>query len=87
MTDIEELEKAVEEKKQQELEIFQKKEQPVIEVKETDQNKQLVEGMFNQAIKFAEGELSAEEYEPMKIQRQAWRDEINELEENLKNCT
>lgn len=33
-----------------------------------------------QAIKFAEGALTAEEYEQMRVQRQAWRDEINELE-------
>ena len=33
-----------------------------------------------QAIKFAEGMLSAEEYAEMKAQRQAWRDRINELE-------
>jgi len=32
------------------------------------------------AIKFAEGQLSAEEYEPDRAQRQAWRDEINALE-------
>lgn len=33
-----------------------------------------------QAIKYAEGQLSASEYAEMKKQRQAWRDEINELE-------
>ena len=33
-----------------------------------------------QAIKYAEGALSAEEYEPIKVQRQEWRDRINELE-------
>ena len=33
-----------------------------------------------QAIKFAEGELSAEEYEPIRLQRKAWREEINMLE-------
>ena len=35
-----------------------------------------------QAIKYAEGQLSANEYEEMKKQRQAWRDEINLLEED-----
>lgn len=35
-----------------------------------------------QAIKYAEGVLSAEEYEPTKIIRQEWRDRINELEVN-----
>lgn len=33
-----------------------------------------------QAIKYAEGWLSDEEYEPTKAKRQAWRDEINALE-------
>jgi hypothetical protein len=33
-----------------------------------------------QAIKYAEGVLSADEYEPTKIMRQEWRDRINELE-------
>ena len=38
-----------------------------------------------QAIKFAEGELSAAEYAPTKVQRQAWRNEINRLEAELAN--
>ena len=33
-----------------------------------------------QAIKYAEGFLTDEEYAEMKAQRQAWRDRINELE-------
>lgn len=33
-----------------------------------------------QAIKYAEGVLTEEEYSPVKAQRQAWRDEINQLE-------
>jgi hypothetical protein len=33
-----------------------------------------------QAIKYAEGWLTAEEYEPIKAQRQQWREEINRLE-------
>ena len=33
-----------------------------------------------QAIKYAEGLISEEEYAPIKAQRQAWRDKINELE-------
>lgn len=32
------------------------------------------------AIKYAEGLISAEEYEPIKAQRQSWRDEINNLQ-------
>lgn len=37
-----------------------------------------------QAIKFAEGLLTIEEYEPIKQQRQNWRNQINQLEEQLK---
>ena len=33
-----------------------------------------------QAIKYAEGEITLEEYAPMKEQRRAWRSRINELE-------
>lgn len=36
------------------------------------------------AIKYAEGLISAEEYEPIKAERQALRDRINELEKQLK---
>ena len=36
-----------------------------------------------QAIKYAEGQISEEEYAPIKQQRQAWRDRINELEASL----
>ncbi len=35
------------------------------------------------AIKYAERLLSEEEYEPIKAERQAWRDEINELESKI----
>ena len=35
------------------------------------------------AIKFAEGCYTEEEYQPYKEQRQAYRDEINELEKSL----
>lgn len=37
------------------------------------------------AIKFAEGELTEEEYAETKAQRKSWRKEINKLEEELKN--
>lgn len=36
-----------------------------------------------QAIKYAEGLISDEDYAPIKAQRQAWRDEINELEKSV----
>lgn len=35
------------------------------------------------AIKYAEGFISEAEYAPVKAERQAWRDEINALEEKL----
>lgn len=41
--------------------------------------KQLLSSTDYIAIKFAEGQISAEDYEPMKLQRQQWRDEINSL--------
>ena len=34
------------------------------------------------AIKYAEGWITAEDYAEVKAQRQAWRDEINQLEGN-----
>lgn len=37
-----------------------------------------------QAIKYGEGEMSFEEYYPVKEQRRLWRQEINSLEERLK---
>lgn len=37
-----------------------------------------------QAIKFAEGELSVEEYEPIRLKRKEWRAQINELEIEIK---
>jgi len=36
-----------------------------------------------QAIKYAEGRMTAEEYAPIGEQRQAWRDEINRLESEI----
>lgn len=36
-----------------------------------------------QAIKYAEGELSEEEFAEIKAQRKAWRAEINEYEAQL----
>jgi FtsZ-binding cell division protein ZapB len=41
--------------------------------------KGLLESTDYQAIKFAENELTAEEYEPMRLQRKAWREEIRSL--------
>ena len=36
-----------------------------------------------QAIKYAEGQITEEDYRPIREQRQAWRDKINELESGL----
>lgn len=36
-----------------------------------------------QAIKYAEGQIDPVVYAPIKAQRQAWRDEINNLEKQL----
>lgn len=40
-----------------------------------------------QAIKFAEGEMTAEEFAPIREQRRAWRVEINLLEEQIKTIS
>lgn len=45
--------------------------------------KALLSSTDYQAIKYAEGRMSAEEYAPIGDQRQLWRDEINELETSL----
>jgi hypothetical protein len=42
--------------------------------------KQLLAESDYKAIKFAEGWLTADEYADTKAERQAWRNEINELE-------
>lgn len=47
------------------------------------QLKQLLSSTDYQAIKYAEGELSASEYAPIKKQRKAWREEINQLEKEI----
>jgi phage-related minor tail protein len=65
------------------------KNEPVI-----DENKRKIEGQIAllksqlaktdyQAIKYAEGWISEEEYAPIKANRQAIRDQINELEGKL----
>ena len=46
--------------------------------------KKMLENTDYQAIKYAEGWLTDEEYAPIKLQRQEWRDEINRLEIELK---
>lgn len=48
--------------------------------------KQKLQDTDYKAIKYAEGELSVEEYAETKAQRRAWREEINRLEEELKDA-
>ena len=45
--------------------------------------KKLLTDSDYKAIKYAEGQITEEEFAPIKAQRQAWRDEINQLEEEL----
>ena len=45
--------------------------------------KQQLKNTDYQAIKYAEGLLTEEEYAPIKANRQAWRDEINRLEKDV----
>lgn len=42
--------------------------------------KQKLEDTNDQAIEYAEGWLTKEEYEPIKLQRQKWRDERDRLQ-------
>ena len=58
--------------------IYSKNQKRILELKNKLKNTDY------QAIKYAEGLLSASEYAPVKVQRQAWRDEINRLEAELK---
>ena len=50
------------------------------ELKEIEELKQKLIDSDYKAIKHSEGLISEEDYEPIKEQRQAWRDRINELE-------
>lgn len=63
-------------------------EPPVPTIKENmwriDELKNLLASTDYQAIKYAEGQITEEEYAEIKAQRQAWRDEINELEKIIK---
>ena len=53
------------------------------ELKEIESLKQMLSDTDYQAIKYAECQISEEEYAPIKDKRQAWRDRINELETEL----
>lgn len=56
------------------------------EVSKEDRIAELKQALLDtdyKAIKYAEGWLTEEEYEPIKVQRQVWRDEINALEAEI----
>lgn len=52
--------------------------------REIDKLKENLANTDYQAIKYAEGMISEENYQSIKEQRQKWRDEINNYEETLK---
>ena len=45
--------------------------------------KEELAALDHKALKFAEGLITAEDYEPIKVERQAIRDKINDLEAML----
>lgn len=60
---------------------YTEKELKIIDAeKKIQELKDKLEKTDYQAIKYAEGQMTPEDYEPMKIKRQQWRVEINELE-------
>jgi hypothetical protein len=63
------------------LEIEEQKPSPEQQILEL---KQMLDDTDYQAIKYAEGWFTDEEYASVKAQRQAWRDEINRLELEIK---
>ena len=55
------------------------------ELAEIEELKTKLQDTDYQAIKYAEGQISEEEYAPIKAERQAWRNKINELEAELED--
>lgn len=53
-------------------------------LRQIDDYKQKLFDTDYQAIKFAEGELTEQQYQSTKAQRQEWRNKINELEKIVK---
>lgn len=64
--------------------VYKKYTQKEIDTRRIDELKGFLLSTDHKAIKYAEGVLSIEDYEPIKKQRQKWRDEINQLEEKIK---
>lgn len=52
--------------------------------KEINSYKQKLVDSDYKAIKYAEGEISAEDYQPIKVERQSYRSRINELQDLIK---
>lgn len=52
--------------------------------KEINSYKQKLADSDYKAIKYAEGEISAEDYQPIKVERQSHRSRINELQDLIK---
>ena len=67
--------------------LIDSKEQSPINIKKTriSELKTLLKNSDYQAIKYAEGCISEQEYAPIKELRQRYRDEINQLEQEIEN--
>lgn len=67
---------------EEEIKSYQEENEQTTESKIAELKQMLADSDYK-AIKYAEGLISDEEYEPIKAQRQEWRNEINILEESL----
>lgn len=66
------------------LEYSQRQKEQYAEIAEL---KQKLADTDYKALKYADGALSSEEYEPIREQRQKWRDKINEIENDFTEPT
>lgn len=55
--------------------------------KEIEELKGLLRESDYKCLKFTDGALTEDEYAPIRVQRQEWRDRINELEEIISQST
>jgi flagellin-specific chaperone FliS len=67
---------------EEELKAYQEGNEQTTESKIAELKQMLADSDYK-AIKYAEGLISDEEYEPIRAQRQEWRNQINILEESL----
>ena len=58
---------------------------PITKEEKIEDLKQSLSNTDYLCLKYAEDELTEEQYAPIKAQRKEWREEINRLEEELKN--